>query len=655
MTEDHLTWVSLFPDGEGGVRAFSPWGEGKGAWNLASSPAELPRDLLTKIRIGQGPDSGPLFWLLEPGLPEAWHRHPWGSHFVADRPFAAGALVVREARVSREGQGDGGPRETFWMNRFPRDEHDFDKDLSDRIGKDRLHRWEMRGATAPPATSELTIVAHGDRRGLRDVDLPRHPPHWIWLLACNHEGALDALARELLRRGAATVAVADGVLEAPEIARCLRFRLNHPDRPLEWILPRLPITEVDRSATVSWSLYGEVRLDGGVAIPENARVWNQVHDHSTEPWTPDPEDEACYRCLCDLEADGRLWPATRAALDLDAVLLYLAERWDHRDMRRRMERLQRDRPGALRAQAKAMRRLGWYDGATRRLAEGLAREGLGASDRYRLLALGVSILIDLDLPGAAGEWLRRARPLMPVEGRAVEEFKRLDWEARIAMRQGDPAKARRYLVRKCREAHGARGEDGRRERIALVNFAAWARLGGREAVDTGDWTRDLRPGSGDGPLRGNDTDLYLDHALALEAWATGKTPDRALVERLRRGLEHTDPGPAAQGLLACVLAGADLPSGEIEAAFEDLEVHRYHLEAAVFAALLDAPWEGQGRQALQNLDALRDRALQAFEEEPDYPRLQSEARERRKLEVGLFQRPLQERLRWIVENGLIPV
>ncbi len=623
---------------EGGIRCLTP----QGAVDMPSDPAELQAELAKHLPKGVHCR----LWLLEPSLPEAWQEHDWYRHCLHGKPLADSVLVVRKARWPEAPLL--APCRFYWRCAFPPEEHDFRRDLEPFIEAGRLHRLPGRTDLLPPASgSEWFLLAHGEEGELQGIPqtLLASPAATVWLLACDRGGAMRRLARTLLARGAQTVIYATGPLSAPEIASLMRRRLEQPElRPEEVLIGCREL--LCRSAPLE--VCGAVELDTGPGREAQRATWR--HHHGQPARWEIGEDRDSWLRWKDAYEREQLWPETLRLFELEAYLLWLSERHDHTWMKRFLVRHPGlDTPAGLRQHAKAMRRLGAYSAAAFYLRKALDKTPMGP-DAYFLHTLALQLATDMDLPCAAQVHMDQSEALRPPERELEEAHKALDWRARILMRLGDWPAARVLLERKRRDAIEIFGKNGLRELAVLLTFSAWHWAAGEEDNQMLDvWAEEALEaiqGKQNIPPMGNDTHLYLLRALACHRWARGLPVEDWLKRALLEGCWHTDPGPAAQGILLCALH-QDMEASAIRMAFEALENGRYDLEACTFAALLGD--SERLRRYWQKFCRTREQ-LAAY-----LPAWKREIGERLEEERQVFFAESQERCQRIVKQGVLPL
>ncbi len=218
--------------------------------------------------------------------------------------------------------------------------------------------------------------------------------------------------------------------------------------------------------------------------------------------------------------------------------------------------------------------------------------------RAKALGLLTNLLIDLCLPEAAAKAVEAHERLSEQELSSVQtqttlsenEFKRLDWKARIAFRNGEWEKAIYLMGRK----RALNPDVPARETAWLLYFHAWKhhRQGLTDPSAAQKWRDEaiaLLTARASHPIgEGNDDTVYLLRALACWAALMHDKTDLEVVCRWSEIIESRvsaiDPGPWAFVVLYLALAGDSWGRKLQEQAFAALETSGYFLEAAAFAA-----------------------------------------------------------------------
>lgn len=575
--------------------------------------ADLRRLLLEQLELQRAAGrSERLRLLLHESLPPAWHDFPWEEIQLEAQALAEYATIVRQARW--RGKTGRGRHEAGFLSLFPPAEHDFLRALQSPIAAGQLARIK-HFPHALARYRDVFIFAHGDANGLLDTEGAPFAwpdagdtPECVWLLACNHDQAMDRLARQLLQAGVRTVIAARGELSAPGMAELsIAWLGDGRPEPSRWLAARH-----DRSAGGAQTLvvWGEVELDGAA---EPVRRWNytswlEANDallalplHDTTP--RESFDEAAGAFF-----DPDCWPVTRQLLA--PALSWLAEKHDHKLMQKLRPYLDADNSiEAHRAQASTNRRLGHFPLAARHLVQALLARPDNVDLHARLWAALANLLIDLNLPAATTAALHEQENIYLPDSDAQDlmHFKRLDMRARCHARQGKLPSALDCLHSK----QNSPFTDGVREKIGRLYHMAWhaAALPQEDAL-AAELLCWLAASAEDSLGDGNEITAYLLRALAAHYWKTGK--DELLVglerwqETIEERLSSTDPGPWAYITLFIALRQHD--SAQIERAVDALERAYYLLEAALFLGL--AGQHAAGQRFLQRFQASRAHCLE---------------------------------------------
>ncbi len=542
--------------------------------------------------------------LLDAELSPAWHQAPWETLHFEGEPLASTLLVVRRARTIF-GELPPVRTRTSWLNLFPRtggNGFDFAGALQEHIEAERLSRISPRWQTQHglDGYSDLFILAHGDARGLLNKDgspfaldtdaLPRR----VWLLACNLDGAMYRLAEELLARGVSTVIASAGEISAPEMAELLA---NWCERrggiTLEdWLLENRRDKINVEGGVHTLTIFGDCCVDRSEVASWNEMTWCSRNNAAfTLPRLADGDAGQFDAAMTALDSPA-LWTLTFEWLLPQA--LTTAENCDHQAMlllQRRAKAVQAS-PSLSHALANTCYRRGYYDLTAKFVVEGLGCPSIGEIERAELLGVMTNLLIDMSLPGAARALaeLHRNCQIKDFELRDRQGFKRLDWQARIALRQLRFDEALRLFETKRQQNLES---DGSRELAWLLYTASWKYHKGEatpELVGYRDETvRCLAALPVEQIGKGNDGAAYLLRALACCRWCSGdKTLDGPL-ERwhalIDTGLTAHDPGPWA--FTGAYLALSDPQSFVAfgQASLDALDRAGYWLEEAGFAAL----------------------------------------------------------------------
>lgn len=583
-------------------------------------------DLLTELKIRQelsgwraSGRNGLL--VMDSQLPLDWQRAPWESLRFEGQPLAATLLTVRHAKPLFGQQPLIGVR-AAWLNLFPKHEFNFAGKLQKPIAAERLFRILPRSLKSGlDGYDELFVLAHGDEHGLLDQEkrlfeldtaaLPRR----VWLLACNHDGAMYRLAESLLARGVRTVVAATGELSAPEIATLLNAWFERDDGVTleDWLLERRTGVSV-AGGIHALTLFGEVMLDDSSVAHWNEISWREWRETLVDvPWLAYGDKWQFQDALKAIDSPA-LWPKT-----LDRLLpqaLSAAENLDHRTMKvlyKRYKYAVGQSPALSCALAHTCYRCGHYDLMADFLINGLQYGLIPAIDHAELLGAMTNLLIDMALPTVAASISGRHAECQidDLEARDWQDFKRLDWQARIALRQQRFDEALHFLEIKRQKSPDA---NDTRELAWLLYVAAWKlREGGSAAQlvryrDEVQKVLDALPANKIG--EGNDGAAYLLRALACYRWSTGDEALDALLKRwlplVEKGLTMPDPGPWA--FVGCYLALSDARFATLGShALTSLDHAGYWLEAAGLAALGVDP--AREDALMKKFESMRDKVL----------------------------------------------
>ena len=245
-------------------------------------------------------------------------------------------------------------------------------------------------------------------------------------------------------------------------------------------------------------------------------------------------------------------------------------------------------------------RMGDYPISAKNVA--VALSGLSGLEEKAIGPLGqlLNLLIDLNLAPLAVPVSERLRDCINAHGGANREIfnqSRLDREARLALRQGQPATALERFARKRRQALD-NGKNGLRELPWLLYAAAWHDPNGVESkgyakqakqslIDPAKVMADI--------AQGNADEIYLMRALALWSWrAENHEAVNLLLQYTdfwRDCLESArDSGPVGLAVIYLHLHdwGGPAPDAlpRLEKAEVNLDEEGYWLELAVLFALL---------------------------------------------------------------------
>lgn len=619
-----MDFVALWPAepgaGNEAQRAFAACG----FLGNASAPAEgadlvsyLPAAACDRFRSARrGGRAAAL--LLDPALPEGFQRAPWEGLLLDGAPLADAAVVVRRAAANFVDTSGWGRAACITL--FPRAEFDFPRRLEPLVEDELLALKPPGNLSGLDGFDDLFVLAHGGSSGLLGRDgLPFVIPDdcalpgRVWLLACDVGGALAKLAEDLLARGVREVVAATGELDAAQMVEIVEGWLAKGRREpaLHWLAARRRAPARGDGGARSLTLWGGAELDTSEAGEWNAKTWRAERDCAPRQLMLDDRNREDFDRARGLANAATLWPATRQWLV--PQLLWLAERFGHVEMIWLLPQVAGlDSPAAEHALADVAYRLGKYPEAARHLCTGLDHAHTRAEERTHLLGSLANLLIDQNLPGAARfvADLHEDNLLADPQQAAWVDLKRLDWTARLALRNGDFEAARQAMERKRMLAALMPAGDEGRELAWLLYFAAWQGVAGAARVAAGDALADEALGrvascGSAMAVHGNDDEPYLLRALTAWAWAN---PGWASAERLvdclpmlREGLAAVNPGPWAFSIAFLHLAG-HAGVEDFTRAINALKDCRYFLEASGFAALAD-----DRRGAKSALDRYRQR------------------------------------------------
>jgi hypothetical protein len=558
----------------------------------------LPASALQMLRQARAHQQS-CFLLIDETCPPALQSVRWETLRLDGEPLSESALVVRQAT------GEFGDTTAYYgssacINLFPRTEFDFCRRLGDLVERELLHFQPVRAAPSSTPPYELFVLAHGNVNGLQDkdgqafaLDLHGGVPTRVWLLACNLGQAIDDVVRQLLTQGVDTVLAPLGEIDTEATAQLVESWLNARASNValeQWLAEarHSPTLSPAARALVMW---GRTTCDASPAADFNGRTWAALVSGFTavldESWIEFQHGMAA------LESRA-VWPATRDWMV--PHLLHLAETFDHKAMLRLREgdiKRAAVSPTSYLALADSAYRLGLYQDCARELGR-MAHEPLAPDQQGALLACGVNVLIDMNLPLSAERLVDRHEDLSSQIDFAgvMVDAKRLDWRARIHLRSARFSAAQQAFARKATLVQSAQPKNDNGRELAWMLYAGcWQSLVdptdlegvhacaavARAYLMQADWQH---------AGRGKDNAPYLLRALALHAWLHGAADDCShWVAIAHARLAEVDPGPWAFALSYLCLAGhadADSADGAIEA----LVGARYLFDAAVFSALL---------------------------------------------------------------------
>lgn len=531
--------------------------------------------------------------LLEPSLPQSWHRLRWEALTLGGRRLAAQALVIRSAAWHREETSIH--KYARFLNLFPQVEFSFLDRLQPLFRSEKLRTSREAFLKQDMAEGgDLIIAAHGRSHGLVAADgstftVPvAHPmPKRIWLLACNVDGAMDDLAQYLLKQGCRTVIAATGDISASDIARVVESLLapvHASDDNRSW-LARAEAAFNDRGSPLALTIWGECDLDPPEHAAWNRMTWDNEHGNSRRPPLDDETTREEFLVGHQYAASPQAWSLTRQWML--PPLLWLAEKHHHPAMRDLSTQLgDAKSPEAIRALASAARRVGNYAQMARYLSRGLQIPDLTVSERADYLGALANLFIDLNLPESAAAIIELHQDCLwdHPEDCYWADFKRLDWLARMEARRGRLHLALDHMTAKRRQAR----TDSGRELAWQLYLATWGYLAGQVRAETATAFADEVAQRLAGATRemlgnGNETVAYLLRALAAHAWVSQDSAQLTLAKswlpHAEERLADDDPGPWAYAIAYLCLQGA-VPPLSLDRALCALEGGRYYLEAA---------------------------------------------------------------------------
>ncbi len=535
--------------------------------------------------------------LLEPNLPESWFVMRWELLNLAGRPLSKQALVVRHAVWSNKLASDGNP--AWLLNLFPSDEYSFLEHFQPLIRSQRLRSCRENFVNRIGCADDLFVMAHGRTHGLVDAKdepyvLPKiHPaPRRVWLLACNVDAAVDALAQNLLKFGCDTVVAATSELSAPVMAHLVE----------DWLL-----TESESRNIASWlartgdnangdgdvralTIWGKIDIGQTPCAKWNRFTWDDKHGEFRRPPLDDETTSELFHEAFQQGMSPQAWPLTRKWML--PPLLWLAEKHHHPAMAELSKEMgNSNSPEAIRSLAAAARRVGNYVQTAKYLSLGLNLPDLAVKDRADYLGALANLFIDLDLPesAAAAIELHEDCNLDHPRDRIDADFKRLDWMARTAARRGRLDIALDHMTVKRRRAIS----DSGRELAWQLYFASWGYVANQVSKEVAaefsvEVKRQLERVRSQDVGYGNDTISYLLRALAAYAWVTKDAESLRItagwLEIAEKRFADDDPGPWAY-IVAFLYLQQHAPLESFDRAMGALERARYHLEVATLLGI----------------------------------------------------------------------
>jgi hypothetical protein len=213
-------------------------------------------------------------------------------------------------------------------------------------------------------------------------------------------------------------------------------------------------------------------------------------------------------------------------------------------------------------------------------------------DYLQLLGLLANLSIDMNLP-ECGDWALKCHQSVTLSEPSLvhqQEYRRLDWWARLSLRQNQFAEATGYMEAKLRDRPGEY-KDHIREVLWLLYIQALEHKDNAQIspkyqqwleIALSEYERMDQIGS-----NGNSPAGYLLRSLACCAWSFA---DEALLEKveccrplIKENITGVDPGPWAFALCFSALMRGD--QQDLSLALGFLNAKNYWLEAACFARL----------------------------------------------------------------------
>ena len=623
---------------------------------LADCLPQVACDLIRESRCS----SVPVALLIDASLPKDFQLSPWETLLLDDTPILDTVIVVRNASVCFA-SGEPATSGAQWLDLFPKSDFNFSASFAPLVEEERLRpRLPNKLHRGLDGVSDFFVLAHGTAQGLCDSTgdpfflPPTHAlPERIWLLACNRNQRQHELARQLITRGARTVITAVGDLNANEIAGLVHDWISRPSgsRLVPWLASRREFSLVEGGVR-TLTVWGKVSLWNGEGSEWNYRTWQAEYASSPRPLYLNENDRGEFDRALHAADSPTLWETTKSWLH--PQLLWLCEKNGHSNMLKLIPKVSSmTSPIAEHALADAAYRLGQYPDATKHLVRGLSVTGIAVQEETQLLGGLTNLLIDLNLPQTAYRLTERHEDCVlddPVL-RSNSELKRLDWRARIAMRQGKFSQALQSMSRKKQRANS---DDGR-ELAWLLYIGTWNDvLAERNHPETKAWGNKalMRVQSADLSLfgDGNHSESYLIRSLAAFAWQNPSSEAATwLADRLpaiRSKLCCVDPGPWAFSLAYLYLA--DIATGfDFDEAMHALSETRYFFEAAAFCSL--AGYLSLASDYLQRFQTRRQLALERLSPLRHFQdQALMELQQRLPLEEALLSQPR-------VQAGLMPM
>ena len=530
--------------------------------------------------------------LLEPSLPVSWIALRWELLIFAGRPLSSQALVVRNAVWANEPATDNNP--AWLLNLFPADEYCFLDRFQPLIQGSRLRMCRKSSLDRTGGTHDLFVMAHGRAHGLVDSNdvlyvLPQiHPaPRRVWLLACNVDAAIDALAQRLLIYGCDTVIAATSELSAPAMGRLVDdwFLTGRESGNVASWLARTRDSAYGDGDIQALTIWGGINIDRTPCAKWNRFTWGEKHGEFCRPPLDDETTRESFHEACQQGKSSQAWPLTRKWML--PPLLWLAEKHHHPAMAELSEEIgESNSPEAIRSLAAAARRVGNYVQTAKYLSLGLNLPNLSVKDRAEYLGVLANLFIDLDLPesAAAAIELHEDCNLDNPNDRNEADFRRLDWLSRMEARRGRLNIALDHMTAKRKRAIADEG----RELAWQLYLSTWGNLAGQVpadvanvfATEVAERLLNVKPQN---IGYGNETIAYLLRSLAVHSWAVNDLTTMNIVEGWLHYAEDrlTDDDPGPWGYVIAYLHFQQAASRQsFDRALSALERARYYLEAS---------------------------------------------------------------------------
>jgi hypothetical protein len=600
--------------------------------------------------------------LLEPNLPAAWFAIRWESLNLAGRPLWSQALVVRHAVWVDQSQREGNP--AWLLNLFPTYEYSFLERFQPLIQSGDLRTCRKNSLERTAGTNDIFFMAHGRTYGLVDANdalfvLPdMHPaPRRVWLLACNVDAAIDALAKNLLSAGCESVIAATSELSAPAMARLVEdwFQTGREAGSLaSWLALKGDTGQGDGDVR-TLTIWGGIDFDQTPSAKWNRLTWTDLHGEFCQSHLDDETTRESFHEAFQQGRSPEAWPITRKWMT--PQLLWLAEKHHHPAMAELSEEIgDTSSPEAIRSLAAAARRVGNYVQTAKYLSLGLNLPDLPIKERADYLGALANLFIDLDLPenAAVAIELHEDCSLDDPKDRNEADFKRLDWRARIEARRGRLDIALDHMTAKRKRVTPDTG----RELAWQLYLASWGYVANQvsKAVATefaGEVKRQLENVQAQDIGYGNETISYLLRALATYAWATEDADSQRIAADWLAVAEHRltddDPGPWAY-IVAYLHLQQRAPSASFDRAMGAMEHARYHLEATILMGMCGR--ESASRKILARFQRRRSDIVLALNlaQAAQFSDLKVESTLREKIE-----NESQYRLDVVARSGILPL